>query len=378
MRIVVIGPVYPYRGGIAQYTGFMSQNLSRKHEVINLSFKMQYPGFLYHNEQKSYDNDTFQAPDTREIIHTANPANWIFVSRYIAKLNPDLVIVQWWHPYFAPSYWSILKSVKKKARIIFVCHNVLPHENFPLKKRLTKMVLKQGQGFIVHSNQDAEDLQSLIHRPAYRETVLPTYAAFKMSGMNKEMAREKLGIAPQTEVILFFGFIREYKGLKHLIRALPSIVERRPNVHLMIVGEFFSGGKQEYLDLIQQTNTSSYLTLVDHYVPDKEVEPYFAACDLVVLPYESATQSAIVQVAYGFEKPVVATTVGGLPEVVKDGQTGFLVPPKAESDLADAVVRFFEQNLAESFRQGIHKEAQRYSWDRMTETIEGLYDEIRK
>lgn len=372
IRIVMIGPVYPYRGGIAQYTGLMSRSLAKYHEIINVSYKLQYPRLLYRNEQKDYSNDTFKIEPVEFWINTLNPFTWISTAKRINRLSPDLVIFQWWHPFFAPAYWSILKFLKKDIRVLFLCHNVLPHEGFPFKRLLSRMVLRQGDAFIVQSKQDKTDLYKLVPHPCVRRTVLPTFNAFRLQGMSQEHARQILQIPVHQELLLFFGFVREYKGLKHLIRALPQIKQERPNVHVLVVGEFFSGGKQEYLDLIRQMNCADSLTLVDHYIPDQEVEPYFAACDLVVLPYESATQSGIVQISYGFEKPVVATAVGGLPEVVIDGKTGFVVPPQDKDSLAKAVIRFFEENKAADFAEGIRQEAWKYSWDRINEVVEEL------
>lgn len=374
MKIVIVGPVYPYRGGIAQYTGLMSQNLTKKHEVINVSYSLQYPRILYRNEQKDSSNDTFKVPDARYWINTVNPISWISTAHRINVMEPDLVIVQWWHPFFGPAYWGLLKLLRRDIRVQFCCHNVLPHEGFPCKRLLTKMVLRQGDSFIVQSAQDAEDLCFLVPQPRFKQTVHPTYNAFRLQNLSKEDARKQLHIREDEEILLFFGFIRKYKGLKHLLRAMPSILKERPKIHLLVVGEFFEGDKTDYMKLITQSRIPpNALTLIEGYLPDKEVEPYFAACDLVVLPYESATQSGIVQIAYGFEKPVVATAVGGLPEVVLDGKTGFVTPPLDDRALANAVIRFFAEKKAADFREGIRQESYKYSWDRLIDAVEILY-----
>lgn len=375
MKIVILGPVFPYRGGIAQYTGLMSQNLSKEHTVINVSFSLQYPKILYRNEQKDFSNDTFKAPDTRYWLNTVNPISWASTARRINSLAPDLVIVQWWHPFFAPAYWSLLKVLKRDIRVLFCCHNVLPHEGFPCKKLLTRMALGQGDGFIVQSTQDEADLHALIQTKNSKRVLHPTYNAFRWQGVSRQQARETLGITAEREVLLFFGFIRKYKGLKHLLRAMPEILAARPHAQLWVVGEFFEGDKADYIELMDSLHLpEDAIRLMDGYMPDKEVEPYFAASDLVVLPYESATQSGIAQMAYGFEKPVIATAVGGLPEVVLDGKTGYVVPPQDEKALADAVIRFFKENKAAEFSESIHEEAYKYSWDRMNETVRELYE----
>lgn len=372
-RIAIIGPVYPYKGGIAHYTGLLCKNLREQFETQMISFQMQYPKILFRKEQKDFENNSFEVQDTKYILHTANPFNWGKCAKQILAGKPDLVIFQWWHPYFAPCYWSLLRKLKG-VKTLFICHNVFPHERFPFDRVLTKMVLKKGDFFITHSKADAEDLRSIRQEALVCEAVHPTYDAFQFQNLAREEARQRLGLGEQQQVLLFFGFVREYKGLKHLIAALPEIIKRLPKTHLLIVGDF-GKDKQEYLELIAQNKMEDFLSIYDGYIPDREVEQYFAASDLVVLPYESATQSGIVQIAYGFERPVVATNVGGLPDVVLDEKTGYLVPPQNPEALADAVVRFFEEQKAGEFAENIRKEASRYSWDRMRENICSLWEQ---
>ena len=372
-RIAIVGPVYPYKGGIAHYTGLLCKNLREQFETQMISFQVQYPKILFRKEQKDFENNSFEVQGTRYILHTANPFNWGKCAREILAGKPDLVIFQWWHRYFAPCYRSLLRKLKG-VKTLFICHNVFPHERFPLDRALTKMVLKRGDFFITHSKTDAADLRSIRKDAAICEAVHPTYDAFQFQNLTQKQARQRLGLGEQGQVLLFFGFVREYKGLKHLIAALPEITQRLPGAHLLIVGDF-GKDKQEYLDLIAQNKVEQFLSIYDGYIPDQEVEQYFAASDLVVLPYESATQSGIVQIAYGFERPVVATNVGGLPDVVLHEKTGYLVPPKDSKALADAVVRFFEEQKAADFAQNIRKEAARYSWDRMRENICSLWEQ---
>lgn len=374
MKIVIVGPVYPYRGGIAHYTGLMSQSLMKHHEIVNVSYSLQYPRFLYHHEQKDFSNDTFRVPEVEYWLNSINPFSWISVARRINAMRPDMVILPWWHPFFAPAYWSMLKLLKRDIQVLFCCHNVLPHEGFPFKKLLTRMVLRQGNGFLVHSKTDETNLKQLVSNPQYIKMPHLAYNVFRQRGLSRSEGRTLLNLPEDSEILLFFGFIRKYKGLKHLLRAMPMILKERPKTHLLIVGEFFEGDKADYMELIAQSGIpADALTLVDGYLPDQEVEPYFSACDLVVLPYESATQSGIVQIAYGFERPVVATAVGGLPEVVLDGTMGYVVPPLDDDALASAVIRFFAEQRAEEFQKGIRKEADKYSWDRMNEAVEKLY-----
>ena len=242
-----------------------------------------------------------------------------------------------------------------------------------MDRKLAKSVLKKGDLFIVHSTQDAKDLLTIVENAVFEKAVHPTYNAFKFEDMSKEKARDILGIKKDEKVLLFFGFIREYKGLKHILAAMPEIVAKIPKCKLYVVGEF-GKAREEYDKIIAENTAKDNIVVYGDYVPDKEIEKFFACCDVVVLPYESATQSGIVQIAYGFEKPVIATNVGGLPEVVIDGKTGYIVPPKDEKALAQAVIKYFEENKEEEFEQGVKAEAYKYSWDRMTETVERLME----
>lgn len=374
-KIVMIGPVYPYRGGIAHYTAALYKELKKKYEVSLISYKLQYPKFLFKKPQKDYSNDKGKIEEARFCLNTANPFNVVKTALQIKKQKPDLVIMQWWHPYFAPCDVILLKLLKK-CRVLFICHNVFPHERFLMDKKLTKLTLKRGDGFITQSAMDAEDLKSIVPDAKCITAVHPTYGGFDYSHMSMEEARTLLGIEEGKKVLLFFGFVREYKGLKHLLSAMPSILEKLPEAELMVVGEF-GNDREDYLKIVEEKKLSSSLKLVDKYVPDTEIQKYFAASDLVILPYESATQSGIVQIAFGFHKPVTATRVGGLPDVITDGKTGYLVPARDAQALADAVVRFFKEDKAEEFKENIVNETERFSWTRMREHVEELWELIQ-
>ncbi len=370
-KIVMVGPVYPYKGGISHYTGLMYKALKKKYDVSMVSFKVQYPRLLFKKDQKDFSNESFKIENTKYWIHTANPLNIVASAQKIKKLKPDLVIFQWWHPYFAPCYWMLGKLLGKKIKKLFLCHNVFPHERFVLDRFLSKLVLKQGDYFITQSGLDSADLNSVKNNPIFKQTVHPTYNAFKIKDMSKSDARKILSITEDEKILLFFGFVREYKGLKHIINALPDIVGKIKNLKLYIVGDF-DGDKDKYLEMIRLNGVEDNIRIYDGYIPDEEVEKFFAASDLVVLPYESATQSGIVQIAYGFEKPVIVTNVGGLPEVVEDGKTGFVVEVNNDKQLAESVVRFFEENKAEEFSANVISNAYKYSWDRLVEVVESL------
>ncbi len=373
-RIAVIGPVYPFKGGISHYTGLMVKALKQEYEVECVSYSMQYPKILFKKEQRDYANKTFEIKNTRFIINTADPFNWNKAAEEIKSLRPDLVIVQWWHPYFAPCYQGILSKLKK-IPVFFICHNVLPHERFPLDGLLSKNTLKKAAGCIVHSKEDEADLKEMLPGMPYRRNMHPTYNAFRLRGMSRAEARSALGIGPDEKILLFFGLVRKYKGLKYLIEAAPECAKALGNVKICVVGDFGSS-KEEYMSLIEASDAADHFIIRDGYVPDAEVEPYFAAADLCICPYISATQSGIVQIAFGFGLPVVATDVGGLPEAVRDNKTGYIVPPGDKDALASAIIRFFTEEKALEFKENIKDDEKRFSWENMVMTINGLYKEI--
>lgn len=369
-KIILIGPVYPYKGGISHYTGLMCRELAKRHDVEMISYKMQYPKFLFHKEQRDFNNDSFKIEGTRYMLHTANPFNILKTARYIRRRRPDLVVIQWWHPYFAPCYYLLTRFMGRQ-NVVFVCHNVFPHERFPLDKLLTGLTLNNGSHFIVHAVGEGKELEKIKPDPDYVVTPHPTYNAFRFEGMSRERARQKLQICADERILLFFGYVREYKGLRYLLRAMPEICRGDDRVRLWVVGEFGSD-RENYLKLIHELDMEERVRVQDSYTPDREVEQYFAAADLVALPYTSATQSGIVQIAYGFTKPVIVTNVGGLPDVVEDGETGYIVEPGNPQAIADAVLRFFREEQAERMRENIEKEAYRFSWERMAEVVEGF------
>lgn len=258
-----------------------------------------------------------------------------------------------------------------------MCHNVFPHERFPLDKKLTKLTLRNGDIFTVHAESDAKDLKSILPNAKMAVTVHPAYNFFKQKNMTKEEARHILKIEEDEKVLLFFGLVREYKGLKYLLNSLNYIKKKDPDntkkIKLLIAGDF-AGGRTEYDMLINKLKIEDLIDITDGHIPIEEVEKFFAASDLVVLPYESATQSGVIQVAYSFNKPVLATRVGGLPDVVFDGETGYLVEPENPELIAGAICDFIDNNRADELSKGIEREKYRYSWERMEEVIMKLYE----
>lgn len=373
-KIVLIGPVYPYKGGIAHYTSLLINNLSKSYDIKIISFKRLYPHLLYPGiMQKNYLDKTFEIFGVEYLIDSINPISWIWTAKKIISIKPDLIVFQWWNPFFAPSYLVIIEIFKlfAKAKILFICHNVLPHEKLPLDRWLTKAILRKGDCHLVQSLEDEEKLLSIVPNAKYKKVPHPSYSIFKSENVSKKEARARLGIEDTEKLLLFFGFIREYKGLIYLIKALPQIKEKYPRVKLLVAGEFFHD-KDFYFEEIEKLHLQGNIDIYDQYIPDQEVGIYFSATDLVVLPYVTATQSGVVQIAYGFNKPVVVTSVGGLPEVVEHNRTGYVVPPQDPQQIAIAVIDFYKGEKEAVFAANICNQQERFSWDRLVEHIEHL------
>lgn len=307
-------------------------------------------------------------PGTQKILDSMNPVSWIHSAVRIIRYQPDLIIIPWWVSFWAPQFWTISVIVKCfcSARLIFLCHNVVEHESGLLDKLLTKIVLKRGDGFIVHSDEDLKNLKRILPDARVQKTFHPTYDVFNMADFNPQTIRSRYNIT--GNVLLFFGFVRPYKGLKFLIQAMPEILKSH-DVTLMVVGEFWKD-KESYLYMIRSLNLEKNVVIVDEYVPNEEVGNYFCAADLVVQPYISATGSGVVQTAFAFNKPVIATKVGCLLEVIDHGKTGFLIEPKSSTAVADAINMYIKNGEGAIFQEKIKSQNYLFSWGRMISVIE--------
>ncbi|MGB9499505.1 MAG: glycosyltransferase [Dissulfuribacterales bacterium] len=375
MKIALIGPSYPSRGGISHYTTLLYQHLKGRHNVRFFSFKRQYPQWLFPGKTDiDPSKENISTSGAERTLDSINPISWVITARKIIQFAPDIVIFPWWVSFWAPQFLIISIIVKQfcRAKILFICHNVVAHESMFFDKLLTGMVLRQGDFFVVHSGEDKQNLLQVIPCANVKKNVHPTYDVFKMSPQKPTALNPKLGL--KGHVLLFFGFVRDYKGLKYLIEAMPEILKEVPAT-LMIVGEFWKD-KAKYLDLIQAHAIEDHVVIVDEYVPNESVEEYFNSADVVVQPYVSATGSGVVQIAFGFNKPVIATNVGCLPEVVRDGETGYLVDPGSSSQIAEAVIKFCKENNGPVFVKNIEKEKYRFSWDRLVDVIESFILEM--
>ncbi len=371
MKITIVGTAYPLRGGIAHFNSLLANYLSNKHDVEIITFTRQYPKFLFPGKTQDETGGEPPAAPVRQMIDSINPLNWFKVAKEIRKQKPDLLIFKYWLPFFGPCFGTIAKYAKKNSntKVLFICDNVIPHEKRPGDVAFTKYAFKQSDYFIVQSKSVATDLLSLFPNAKYKFAAHPVYEIFG-SPIEKHQARNTLNINSER-VILFFGYVRQYKGLMVLLDAMEEISKRATPPLLLVVGEFYDD-KNKYHNRVKELLIDNYVRFVSDYVPNDKVSIYFSAADVVVLPYLSATQSGITQIAYNFDKSVIATNVGGLGEVVIDGKTGFIVPSNDSQKLADAIIKFYSEKKEERFSQNVKIEKRKYSWEHFIETIEEL------
>jgi glycosyltransferase involved in cell wall biosynthesis len=371
MRITIVGTAHPLRGGIAHYNALLYRELSKKHHVDIITFTRQYPDFLFPGKTQIDGGGTgdFEVP-SRMLVDSISPLNWLRVGRMIRREAPDLLLFKYWLPFFGPCFGTIARMACRgtRTRVVYICDNVIPHEKRPGDLLFTRYAFGRADGFIVQSASVEKDLKTLfpgahsilVPHPIYHGFGAPVPAA---------QARKAVGVTGKN-VLLFFGYVRKYKGLGVLLEAM-ALLKNRLDLELLVVGEFYDD-EAPYRDRIRSLGLEGHVTVRSDYVPNDEVKNYFSAADAVVLPYSSGTQSGIAQIAYNFDVPVIATTVGGLAEAVRDGETGVLVPPDNPPALADGIVRFFTALDHAKLRARVSEEKRRYSWDHLCAGIETL------
>jgi glycosyltransferase involved in cell wall biosynthesis len=377
LDVCLVGPAWPYRGGISHYNTYLAAELTKRHEVSIVNYSRLYPDFLFPGKTQYDEGEHSYRVESERLIDSINPFTWVRAGFSIVRRKPDLTVVQWWHPYFAPALSKICSILRllSRTKIIFVCHNVVPHETSRFDRMLSSIALLFPHGFIVQSQEDRANLLRMRKSATVRVHPLPMFDFFLRGETTKEEARRAVG-ARDGPLLLFFGYVRPYKGLRYLIEAMPEIADRT-GARLLVVGEFYED-KSLYMDLVERLNLTERITFIDRYIGNEEVERYFMASDLVVLPYITATQSGIVQIAMSFDRPMVVTAVGGLPEVVRDGSTGFIVPPGDSKAIGVAVCRFFEEGWSRRMAPNFEEAKKRFSWSELVASLEGLYSDISR
>ena len=360
MKITMIGPFPPFRGGISDFNYSLSRELSKAQEVQLINFTTQYPRLLFPGKTqfRSDFDDKFKS---QRILSSVNPLSWNKTVNKICNFNPDLIIFQYWMPFFTFAYNYIIERVKKQinTEIIAICHNLTPHEDKSFYKSLTKRYLRKVDKFVVMSEVVQSDLENFKPEAVYKKLFHPLYELFG-SELDKQTAQDSLRLKNKN-IILFFGLIREYKGLDLLLKSIPLFAHIVKDFQVIIAGECYEN-PNKYLKIVEALNIEEYVKWDMEFVPDEAVNLYFSAADLVVLPYRSATQSGITKIAYNFNRPVIISDVGGLSEIVENGKTGYIVKPDKQ-ELADAIIAFFNGNKFQEFSNNVKQFKGQYSWN---------------
>jgi len=368
MKITIVGTAYPYRGGLAAFNERLATQFQAEgHTVDIVTFTLQYPSFLFPGKTQFSEGEVPENLSISRKINSVNPLNWVRVGREIRAKQPDVVVFAYWMSFMAPCFGSIARVIKKDKSIkcIALVHNMLPHEPSVLDKILPPYFVGAMDEFVALSQSVVADIAKIDkHHKPKRFSPHPIYDHYGEK-LTKEVAANLLGLPADCQYLLFFGFIRAYKGLDLLLDALADERLRQWNMKLIVVGEFYDDSKS-YLEQIHQLGIADYVILKTDFIPDDEVNRYFSVADLIVQPYKSGTQSGVTQIAYHFEKPMLVTNVGGLPEIVPDGKVGYVVEPKSHF-IADKLVEFF--STQSDFSAGLKKEKQKYAWEKMTAII---------
>ena len=365
MNITIIGSAHPLRGGgIATFNERLAEVLQSQGEKVNIySFSLQYPSFLFPGKSQFTDEPAPVGLTIKSVINSVNPLNWLKVGKKLRDERPDLIIVRYWIPFMGPCLGTILRLVRKNnhTRILCIVDNLIPHEQRPGDKQFTNYFMKPVHAFVTMSKAVLRDVQALTSKPS-RFSPHPVYDTYG-DPVSKAEACARLKLDPSQKYMLFFGFIRDYKGLDLLLHAMCDERMKKAKIHLLVAGEYYDKNAAAANNkIIEDNGLKELVHLHTDFIPNNEVSLYFGASDVVVQPYKHATVSGITQVAYQFEKPMIVTNVGGLPEVVPDGKVGFVTSPEPEA-IATAILRFFEPGSIPHLQENLLEEKKKYSWE---------------
>lgn len=369
MKIVVLGTAWPYRGGIALFNERLAREFQKENdEVITYTFTLQYPSFLFPGKTQYSEEPAPQDMTIVRKVSSVNPFNWIKVGRELKKMAPDLIVIGFWLPFMAPCLGTIARIARKngKTKVVSVVHNIVPHEHRIGDKMFATYFCNSVDGFVAMSDSVLNDLtlfDSVKPRVFCRH---PLYDNFGKQ-VDRDEALAELGLDTNNRYMLFFGLIRDYKGLDIMLKAYADSRLRKMGVKLIVAGEFYNNA-EKYFELEKELGLEGEVIWHREFVPDSKVRYYFGAADIIVQPYKSATQSGVTQIAYHFEKPMIVTNVGGLAEIVPNGKAGYVVEPD-EKEIADAIVDFFGNNRQDEFKEGLLFEKRKYAWSNMTKSV---------
>ena len=370
-KVIIISPAYPLRGGIAESTELLYKEYVKK--GINcqiISYKLQYPKILFPGKTQLVKNSKTEFLNITSKLSSVNPFSWYLTARYIISQKPDYVIFRFWNPFFSLCLGFVAFFLKKTKKVGWV-DNVFPHKKVPFQKCLIHFFLKKMNYFIVMSESVKNDIEKFHIKVPISCSLHPVYNNFGNS-ISQHIARKNINISLNNRYILFFGFIRRYKGLELLLESMSNQQIKDRNIKLIIAGEFYENEKY-YRKKIEDLNLLDSIHIYDHYINNNEVNNYFCASDLVVQPYLTATQSGISMIAFHFNKPVLATNVGGLSEYIKNGENGYLVKPKP-IDITNAIIDYFDNKRELDFVKKIKQTKEKYSWSKLLFSFEKIVD----
>lgn len=368
-KIIIIGPAYPLRGGgMTSFNERLARALQQNgHTVTIYTFSLQYPGFLFPGTSQYSTEAAPKDLNIKVVINSINPFNWIKIGNRIRKERPDIIVVRYWIPFMGPCFGTVLRIAKKNkhSKIVCIADNIIPHEKRFGDKPFTKYFIKPVDAFITMSKKVLIDLQTFTTAKPAKYVAHPLYDNFGEK-ISKQQARKNLAIENDQKIILFFGFIRKYKGLDILLDAMAILKPAMPDLKLLIAGEYYDDPKI-YEQQIQRLNLQHSLILRTGFIPDSEIKNYLCAADVVVQPYRNATQSGVTPLAYHFEIPMIVTDVGALADMVPDGKAGLVAEPTAAS-IAEKIVQYFKTGESH-FLPYLIEEKKKYSWDIMVKEI---------
>lgn len=376
MKVILLGPAFPLRGGIADFNEALAASLQKEgHEVIIYSFNYQYPSFLFPGTSQITEGIKPENLDIRPLLNSINPISWNKTASSIISEKPDFVLIRYWIPFMAPALGTVAKKLrKKKIKVIAITDNVIPHEKRPGDKILTGYFLRNCDGFVTMSKAVFDEVGIFINTTNKILLPHPIYNIFG-ERLPKSEARRNIGIDINDKTILFFGFIRAYKGLNLLLDAMADNRIRERRIKLLIAGEFYED-KARYLEKIKSLEIGQSIILHTEFIDKNKVKDYFCSADIVVQPYLNATQSGITQIAYYFGRPMLVTNVGGLAEIVADKRVGYITEKKPSS-IADALCDFYDNQREIEFSKNVDLDKEKFSWTSFINGLFKLYDSIR-
>ncbi len=372
--IIIIGPAHPLRGGIAQLNESLARELQKKGEIVQIeSFYLQYPKALFPGDSQFTEDPAPEDVEIHSSLSSIDPRTWYSVARKVIKAKPKFVVIRFWIPFMGPALGTLARRIKKAGiPVIGIVDNAIPHESRPGDKSLSKYFFKNCDGFFTLSSSVAEDLNQLAPGKPTTTSPHPVYDHFGEI-MPQAEARRTLGLEENGKYVLFFGFVRKYKGLDLLLEALALC--KTEDVELVIAGEYYEA-KSKYDELIDQLGITERVIAHNRFIAEADVKLYFSACNLVAQTYHTATQSGVTQIAYHFHKPMLVTNVGGLGEIVKDGENGFVVE-KHPNAIANAIDRYFQEGLESEYSESVAKHKHIFSWEHFTEALLKFSEELK-